>query len=238
MPSEKYCHAPEILEHCQRIGKQYGLYDGAQFHTQVTDLSWDDGRGVWVVRTNRGDEFTTQFIGMGTGPLHLPKLPGIPGIESFRGHTFHTSRWDYEYTGGDPSGAPTQPDAAGAGPSRRPASRRGSRRRRGRGARRGGGCPCVKSSCRASRGSRRPARLAEGVPPQDVAHHPEPVAGPEEGQAPRRVTRHRGEDRLYRTGGASALRTLRRPLRRRRLRGRGRGRTRSRPCRGRGGART
>ena len=37
------------------------------------------------------------------GPLHVPKLPGIPGIESFKGHSFHTSRWDYDYTGGDPS---------------------------------------------------------------------------------------------------------------------------------------
>ncbi|MFZ4067792.1 MAG: flavin-containing monooxygenase, partial [Phenylobacterium sp.] len=49
---------------------------------------------------------TARFLGSGTGPLHVPKLPGIPGIESFKGHTFHTSRWDYEYTGGDPLGAP------------------------------------------------------------------------------------------------------------------------------------
>jgi cation diffusion facilitator CzcD-associated flavoprotein CzcO len=42
---------------------------------------------------------------MGTGPLHVPKLPGIEGIESFKGLSFHTSRWDYEYTGGSPSGA-------------------------------------------------------------------------------------------------------------------------------------
>ncbi len=106
MPSEKYAHAPEILEHCQRIGKHFDLYDGALFHTQVTDLVWDEAAHRWIVRTNRGDEFTTQFVGMGTGPLHLPKLPGIPGLELFEGHTFHTSRWDYEYTGGDPSGAP------------------------------------------------------------------------------------------------------------------------------------
>jgi cyclohexanone monooxygenase len=106
MPTEKYAHAPEILEHCRRIGKQYGLYDNALFHTQVTDLEWDDDNHRWIVRTNRGDEFTAQFLAMGTGPLHVPKLPGIPGIESFRGHSFHTSRWDYEYTGGDPDGAP------------------------------------------------------------------------------------------------------------------------------------
>jgi cation diffusion facilitator CzcD-associated flavoprotein CzcO len=106
MPSEKYAHGPEILEHCQRIGKQYGLYDNALFHTEVTDLSWDERRARWTVRTNRGDEFTAQFVGMGIGPLHVPKLPGIEGIEDFRGHSFHTSRWDYDYTGGDAAGAP------------------------------------------------------------------------------------------------------------------------------------
>jgi cyclohexanone monooxygenase len=106
MPTEKYAHAPEILEHCQRIGKQFGLYDNALFHTEVTELAWDDDRSAWIIRTNRGDEFTAQFLAMGTGPLHVPKLPGIPGIESFKGHSFHTSRWDYAYTGGDPSGAP------------------------------------------------------------------------------------------------------------------------------------
>ncbi len=108
MPTEKYAHAPEILEHCQRIGTQFGLYDNALFHTEVKDLVWDAGASRWIIRTNRGDEFTAQFVAMGTGPLHVPKLPGIPGIESFGGHSFHTSRWDYGYTGGDPLGAPME----------------------------------------------------------------------------------------------------------------------------------
>src|SRR5688500_18934738 len=103
MPTEKYAHAPEILEHCQRIGKHYSLYDNALFHTEVTDLEWSESSSRWIIRTNRGDEFTAQFLGMGTGPLHVPKLPGIPGLESFEGHSFHTSRWDYDYTGGDPT---------------------------------------------------------------------------------------------------------------------------------------
>ncbi|MGB1088398.1 MAG: flavin-containing monooxygenase, partial [Alphaproteobacteria bacterium] len=105
MPTEKYAHQPEILEQCERIANQYNLYDNALFHTEVKDLVWDDDAQVWVVHTNRGDKFTAQFIGMGTGPLHVPKLPGIKGIESFKGHSFHTSRWDYDYTGGDNKGA-------------------------------------------------------------------------------------------------------------------------------------
>jgi cation diffusion facilitator CzcD-associated flavoprotein CzcO len=106
MPSEKYVHAPEILEHCQRIAKHFRLYDHALFHTQVTEIAWDDDASRWRIRTNRGDDFTAQFLGMGTGPLHVPKLPGIPGLDRFGGHSFHTSRWDYDYTGGDPEGAP------------------------------------------------------------------------------------------------------------------------------------
>jgi cation diffusion facilitator CzcD-associated flavoprotein CzcO len=106
MPTEKYAHAPEILAQCQRIGRQYGLYENALFHTEVEDLSWDEPNARWVIQTNRGDRFTASFIGLGTGPLHVAKLPGIPGISSFKGHSFHTSRWDYAYTGGDPSGAP------------------------------------------------------------------------------------------------------------------------------------
>ncbi|MDE2462631.1 MAG: NAD(P)/FAD-dependent oxidoreductase [Alphaproteobacteria bacterium] len=105
-PSEKYAHAPEILAQCKRIGVQFGLYRNALFHTEVTDLSWDESVTAWRIKTNRGDNFTAQFLGVGTGPLHVPKLPGIPGIEEFEGHSFHTSRWDYAYTGGDPNGAP------------------------------------------------------------------------------------------------------------------------------------
>jgi cation diffusion facilitator CzcD-associated flavoprotein CzcO len=104
MPTEKYAHAPEILAHCQRIGEKFGLYQNALFHTEVEALAWDETNSRWVIRTNRGDCFTASFIGLGTGPLHVPKLPGIPGIELFKGHSFHTSRWDYEYTGGDPTG--------------------------------------------------------------------------------------------------------------------------------------
>jgi cyclohexanone monooxygenase len=106
VPSEKYVHGPEILEHCRRIAKHYGLYDDALLHTEVTALAWLDDSSRWLVTTDRGDAFTAQFVSMGTGPLHVPKLPGIPGIEEFRGHSFHTSRWDYAWTGGSPDVAP------------------------------------------------------------------------------------------------------------------------------------
>ena len=106
MPSEKYVHGPEIRAHCQRIANQYNLYDKALFHTEVHTIEWQEADRVWRIKTNRGDDFTAKYVGIGTGPLHIAKLPGIPGIETFKGKSFHTSRWDYDYTGGDQDGAP------------------------------------------------------------------------------------------------------------------------------------
>ncbi|MEZ5381545.1 MAG: NAD(P)/FAD-dependent oxidoreductase [Microthrixaceae bacterium] len=106
MPSAKYTYGHENFQHAQRIATHYGLYDQALFSTEVTELRWEADTSRWVISTNRGDEFRARFVAMGTGPIHRPKLPGIPGIETFEGHCFHTSRWDYAYTGGDPAGAP------------------------------------------------------------------------------------------------------------------------------------
>jgi cyclohexanone monooxygenase len=104
MPTEKYARAPEILKHSRLIGEKFGLYDNVCFQTEVKKLEWDEGLSRWIVRTNRDDAIKARFVVMANGPLHRPKLPGIPGIESFKGHSFHTSRWDYGYTGGDSNG--------------------------------------------------------------------------------------------------------------------------------------
>ena len=104
MPKEKYSHAPEILEHSRAIGRHFDLYDGALFQTGVQELHWDDDERRWLVSTDRGDVIRARFVSLASGPLNRPKLPGIPGIRDFKGHTFHTSRWDYDYTGGTAEG--------------------------------------------------------------------------------------------------------------------------------------
>ena len=104
VPSQKYAHAPEILSHSQNIAKKYNLYENACLETEVTALNWDEPASRWIIQTNRDDKIKARFVIMSNGPLHRPKLPGIEGINSFRGHTFHTSRWDYGYTGGDSNG--------------------------------------------------------------------------------------------------------------------------------------
>jgi cation diffusion facilitator CzcD-associated flavoprotein CzcO len=104
VPSEKYAGGAEILAHCQRIGRHFDLYANACLQTQVTSLDWEEDSARWVIRTDRDDEVRARFVCLVGGGFHRPKLPGVPGIEDFQGTAFHTSRWDYSYTGGNSDG--------------------------------------------------------------------------------------------------------------------------------------
>ncbi|AKQ67231.1 Cyclohexanone monooxygenase [Myxococcus hansupus] len=108
MPTEKYAKAPEIFAHCQRLGRHFDLYKAALFQTLVQSMDWDEAARRWNVTTDRGDRLAARFVVIAGGILHKAKLPGIPGIESFQGHCFHTSRWDYGYTGGSPTSPMTR----------------------------------------------------------------------------------------------------------------------------------
>lgn len=104
MPKGNFASGQEIYEHAQRIARHFGLYEKALFETAVNEARWDEAAGRWTITTDRGDTIRARFFVMTSGSLQIPKLPGIPGIESFQGHSFHTSRWDYAYTGGNSYG--------------------------------------------------------------------------------------------------------------------------------------
>jgi cation diffusion facilitator CzcD-associated flavoprotein CzcO len=101
MPSKKFCDGYEIHDHCQIIADTFGLRDNALFHTLIKTLVWNAEINRWHVGTNRGDDIKARFVVLAMGPLNKPKLPGIPGIDQFKGKIFHTARWDYDYTGGE-----------------------------------------------------------------------------------------------------------------------------------------
>ncbi|MBM0169749.1 flavin-containing monooxygenase [Altererythrobacter sp. C41] len=104
VPSEKYAKGAEIYEQCRLIAEKFGLYADALFQTLAETLTWDNDVQRWIVTTNRGDRISARFTVAATGLYSSPKLPGIPGIETFEGPSFHTSRWDYAFTGGDADG--------------------------------------------------------------------------------------------------------------------------------------
>ena len=104
IPKQKYTNAPETLEYCHVLSKKFNLYEKSCFQTEVTSAKWDEEIQRWIVHTNRKDRMKAKYLVHSNGPLNRPKLPAITGINDFKGHTFHTSRWDYQYTGGDSSG--------------------------------------------------------------------------------------------------------------------------------------
>ena len=99
VPKDHYAKGPEILAHCQAIAKKYDLYDLAVFQTTVISTVWQEEEGLWHIATDRGDAMKARFVICANGTLSKPKLAKIRGIETFQGHSFHTSRWDYDYTG-------------------------------------------------------------------------------------------------------------------------------------------
>jgi cation diffusion facilitator CzcD-associated flavoprotein CzcO len=101
VPTEKYAKGPEILAHCKSIAEHYDLYRDICLQTEVHEIRWDAEALRWIIATNHGDAIRARFVAMANGYLQKPKLPGIEGIMTFKGHTFHTSRWDYDYTGPD-----------------------------------------------------------------------------------------------------------------------------------------
>ena len=101
IPTEKYAKGDEIFAHCRRIAEHYDLYRDICLQTEVTEIRWDSTLSRWIISTNHGDAIRARFVAMANGYLQKPKLPGIDGISDFDGHAFHTSRWDYAYTGAD-----------------------------------------------------------------------------------------------------------------------------------------
>lgn len=104
VPSQRYADGSEIFEHAQRIGRHYDLYSRTYFQTRATHAEWDEDQQRWEVTTDRGDRFRTKFFMRCNGALTKPQLPKVPGIGDFQGKIFHTSRWDYAYTGGTQAG--------------------------------------------------------------------------------------------------------------------------------------
>lgn len=100
-PRHRYAYAPEMLEVSDLAARHYNLYNKACFQTVITSARWIEDEQKWLIETDRDDRMTANVLILACGRQSLPKLPGIEGIDTFKGHAFHSSRWDYAYTGGD-----------------------------------------------------------------------------------------------------------------------------------------
>lgn len=85
---------PELQAYAEHVTDLFGLRDHLRLRTRVTQLTWDeDGQG-YVLTTERGEHLEFDAVICALGLLSIPRYPDWPGLETFRGACFHTSRWD------------------------------------------------------------------------------------------------------------------------------------------------
>ncbi|MFD6101291.1 flavin-containing monooxygenase [Nocardia salmonicida] len=93
--SRVYAPGRELKAYAESCVDKYELRPRIRFGTTVTGADFDEDADRWVLHTADGGELTARFVISATGVLTRPKLPEIPGIESFAGTVMHTSRWDH-----------------------------------------------------------------------------------------------------------------------------------------------
>jgi len=93
--SKMWSSQPEIHAYLRRIADKYDLRRKTSFGTEVVAARWDAPASRWRLRSADGRTITTQFIVIGDGPLTVPKIPKLNGIESFTGAVFHSAQWDH-----------------------------------------------------------------------------------------------------------------------------------------------
>lgn len=107
IPKHKYSSGHELRHYAELLADTFQLRDRAIFRVKVETVKWDDQNNHYVVDLTRLDgkgslQILADFIVSNCGAINLPKMPDLPGMLDFAGHSFHTSRWDYSYTGGTP----------------------------------------------------------------------------------------------------------------------------------------
>jgi cation diffusion facilitator CzcD-associated flavoprotein CzcO len=92
-----FARQPEIWDYLKRVADKYGLREHIRFNRKVTSSRWDAEAKVWHVETEQGDTYTAKALVSGVGSLHIPNVPTLPGISSFKGKAFHSAEWDHSY---------------------------------------------------------------------------------------------------------------------------------------------
>ncbi|MCU1461614.1 MAG: putative flavoprotein involved in transport [Acidimicrobiales bacterium] len=95
--SEYYCRQPELRDYFATVLEKYRLRPHCRFGTTVTAITWDESSASWRVDVKgpdgTADVLDARFVVSAVGSLNLPKLPDIPGMDTYSGPSFHSSRW-------------------------------------------------------------------------------------------------------------------------------------------------
>jgi cation diffusion facilitator CzcD-associated flavoprotein CzcO len=94
--SQTYSPQAEIRDYLRRCAEEFQIRPHLLTEVEVRGAAWSEDERRWVLETTAGT-FTASVLISGMGPLTEPKLPEVPGIESFEGETMHSARWDHDY---------------------------------------------------------------------------------------------------------------------------------------------
>ena len=94
--TERYAGQPEIHRYARHVAERFDLRKDIRFETRVTGAHFDEEKGRWRIRSDRGDDVSARFFVMATGCLSATNMPAFDGLETFEGPIYHTSRWPHE----------------------------------------------------------------------------------------------------------------------------------------------
>ena len=94
--TEKFATQPEILRYAAHVADRFDLRKDITFNTRIKAATYDEAAKLWRLETEDGDEHTCQYLIMATGCLSAPNTPDIPGLDRFKGETYHTATWPHE----------------------------------------------------------------------------------------------------------------------------------------------
>ncbi|MFV5491057.1 NAD(P)/FAD-dependent oxidoreductase [Acinetobacter sp. ASP199] len=95
--SKRYAEAPEIFAYIQDLVKKFNIAIFTRLNTEVKAAHYDEKLCRWTLTLNEDKQLEAQYVIFASGPLHVPQIPKMSGIEKFKGKVFHSSQWDHSY---------------------------------------------------------------------------------------------------------------------------------------------
>ena len=94
--TEHFSSQPETLRYLNHVADKFDLRRDIQFRSRVASAHYQEASKSWDVTLEDGSRFSSRFLITGIGPLSAPTMPTIPGVDTFKGQSFHTARWPHE----------------------------------------------------------------------------------------------------------------------------------------------
>ena len=95
--SKRYANCHEIHQYILDTTEKFALRPYCQFNHEVTGAYYQEDSAQWRLEIKDNSPILAQFVVLASGPLHVPQIPKLKGLENFKGKVFHSAQWDHDY---------------------------------------------------------------------------------------------------------------------------------------------